>query len=113
MSDSASIELEHLDPESALQQAEAKLAEMRGQLVEASRVAGLAEVATSILHNVGNVLNSVNVSCSVVSEKIRNSRVVNVTKLAALLQDHAADLPVFLTTPKGRQLPTYFSDLAA
>ncbi|MGA2542145.1 MAG: ATP-binding protein [Verrucomicrobiota bacterium] len=96
----------------AVKQAEDKLAEMHAQLVEASRVAGMAEVATSILHNVGNVLNSVNVSCSVVSDKIRDSRIGNVTKLAALLNDHAADLPAFLSSPKGRQLPAYLSELA-
>jgi PAS domain S-box-containing protein len=96
----------------AVKEAEAKLAEMHGQLVEASRVAGMAEVATSILHNVGNVLNSVNVSCSVVSDKIRDSRIVNVTKLAALFKENAADLPAFITSPKGRQLPAYLSDLA-
>ncbi len=96
----------------AVKEAEAKLQEMHGQLVEASRVAGMAEVATSILHNVGNVLNSANVSCSVVSDKIRNSRIVNVTKLADLLKDNAADLPGFLASPKGRQWPAYLAGLA-
>ena len=43
------------------------------QLLETSRHAGMAEVATSVLHNVGNVLNSVNVSASVVGEQIRSS----------------------------------------
>ena len=97
----------------AVKEAEIKLAEMHGQLVEASRVAGMAEVATSILHNVGNVLNSVNVSSSVLGEKIRGSRVGNVTKLAALLKENAADLPGFLAGPKGSQLPAYLSELAA
>jgi signal transduction histidine kinase len=96
----------------AVKEAETKLAEMHTQLVEASRVAGMAEVATSILHNVGNVLNSVNVSSSVLSEKIRDSRVVNVAKLAALLKENAADLPGFFASPKGRQLPDYLSELA-
>jgi signal transduction histidine kinase len=97
----------------AVKEAEIKLAEMRAQLVEASRVAGMAEVATSILHNVGNVLNSVNVSASVLGEKIRNSRVGNVTKVAALLKENAADLSGFLAGPKGSQLPAYLSELAA
>jgi hypothetical protein len=30
--------------------------------VEVARKAGMAEVATGVLHNVGNVLNSINVS---------------------------------------------------
>jgi len=96
----------------AVKEAEAKLAEMHAQLVEASRVAGMAEVATSILHNVGNVLNSVNVSSSVLGEKIRASRILNVTKVSALIKENAADLPGFLASPKGSQLPAYLSDLA-
>ena len=96
----------------AVKEAEVKLAEMHGQLVEASRVAGMAEVATSILHNVGNVLNSVNVSSSVLGEKIRNSRIVNLSKVAGLLKENAADLPSFLAGPKGSQLPAYLSELA-
>jgi PAS domain S-box-containing protein len=97
----------------AVKEAEIKLAEMHRQLVEASRVAGMAEMATSILHNVGNVLNSVNVSSSVLGEKIRNSRIVNIAKLAGLLQENAADLPGFVAGPKGRQLPAYLSELAS
>jgi PAS domain S-box-containing protein len=97
----------------AVKQAEAKLEEMHSRLVEASRVAGMAEVATSILHNVGNVLNSVNVSSTVISDRIRNSRIVNIAKLAALLKENAADLPGFFSGPKGRQMPGYLSDLGA
>jgi PAS domain S-box-containing protein len=97
----------------AVKQAEAKLEEMHSRLVEASRVAGMAEVATSILHNVGNVLNSVNVSSIVVSDKIRTSRIVNIAKLAGLLQENAADLPAFFNGPKGRKMPSYLSDLGA
>ena len=97
----------------AVKEAEAKLEEMHGQLVEASRVAGMAEVATSILHNVGNVLNSVNVSCSMVSDKIRKSRVANVAKLAVLLNENATDLAGFMSGPKGRQFPAYLSELSA
>jgi PAS domain S-box-containing protein len=97
----------------AVKEAEAKLTEMHGQLVEASRVAGMAEVATSILHNVGNVLNSVNVSSSILGDKIRNSRIANVSKLAALFDANSADLPGFLASPKGAQLPLYLTELAS
>ncbi len=44
----------------------------------------MAEVATSVLHNVGNVLNSVNVSCSVISDTVRRSRITTVTKTAEI-----------------------------
>jgi PAS domain S-box-containing protein len=96
-----------------VKEAEAKLEEMHGQLLEASRGAGMAEVATSILHNVGNVLNSVNVSCSVVSDKIRKSRVANVARLAELLNENTSDLSGFLAGPKGRQFPVYLTELSS
>jgi len=83
-------------------------------LLETSRQAGMAEVATSVLHNVGNVLNSVNLSASLVADQAKNSKLANVGKAAALLQEHAADLGGFLTQDaRGRQLPNYLSQLAA
>lgn len=93
--------------------AEAELEELNRQLVETSRQAGMAEVATSVLHNVGNVLNSVNVSCSVISDTVRKSRISTVHKTAALLRQHAEDLPAFLTTdPAGKKLPELLGKLA-
>jgi C4-dicarboxylate-specific signal transduction histidine kinase len=74
----------------------------------------MSEVATSVLHNVGNVLNSVNISCSVVSNMVRKSRITSVTKTAELLQQHEADLAGFFTLdPNGRKLPGYLGKLAA
>ena len=62
----------------------------------------MSEVATSVLHNVGNVLNSVNVSSSTISEKIRNSKVPNIAKAVSLMRAHESDLAVFLANdPKG------------
>jgi signal transduction histidine kinase len=82
-------------------------------LLEVSRQAGMAEVATSVLHNVGNVLNSVNISNSLVTSRIRNSRVVQLTKAAALIRSHEAELGAFLVhDPKGKQLPGYLEGLA-
>ena len=61
---------------------------MHRQLLEVSRQAGMAEVATSVLHNVGNVLNSVNVSSSLIADKVRASKAANLAKAAAVLQAH-------------------------
>jgi C4-dicarboxylate-specific signal transduction histidine kinase len=91
---------------------EAKLEETHKQLVDTSRRAGMAEVATGVLHNVGNVLNSVNISCAVISDKISGSRVGNVIKTADLLKQHGKDLANFLTTdPAGQKLPDYLGKL--
>ena len=83
------------------------------ELLEASRLAGMAEVATGVLHNVGNVLNSVNVSVTLLAERTRKSRTSVVGKAAALLKEHQADLGTFLThDPKGQQLPSFLASLA-
>ncbi len=82
------------------------------QLILASRQAGMAEVATGVLHNVGNVLNSINVSYNLVRERLRKSRLKNLKKLSELLRKNEPDLARFISSdPKGRMLPGYFSDL--
>ena len=97
----------------ALKEAEAKLNQIHKQLLETSRQAGMAEVAVSVLHNVGNVLNSVNVASSCVADSIRNSKAANLSKIVALLREHEADLGHFITNdPKGKQLPGYLAQLA-
>jgi PAS domain S-box-containing protein len=97
-----------------IKEAEAKLSLVHKQLMEASREAGMAEVATSVLHNVGNVLNSVNVSSSLIADKIRNSKAANLAKIVVLLRAHEADLGNFFANdPKGRQLLEYLPKLSA
>jgi PAS domain S-box-containing protein len=91
----------------------AELENIHKQLLDVSRSAGMAEVATNVLHNVGNVLNSVNVSTALVSDKIRESRVSNLAKAVALMRAHQNDLAAFLTQdPKGMQLCDYLDNLA-
>ena len=97
----------------AIKEADAKLDQAHKQLVEASRQAGMAEVATSVLHNVGNVLNSVNVASSCVADSLKKSKAANLSKVVALLREHEADLGNFITNdPKGKQLPGYLEQLA-
>ena len=93
--------------------AEEELARAHNQLMVASRQAGMAEVATNVLHNVGNVLNSVNVSASIVSERIGRSKCSGLARAAALLLEHAPDPTAFLTSARGRHLPVYLQELAA
>jgi signal transduction histidine kinase len=89
-----------------------QLHEMQRQLVEASREAGMADVATTVLHNVGNVLNSVNVSAGIVSDTIRRSKVSRLGKANELIREHEADLAAFLIQDaKGKHLPAYLATL--
>lgn len=97
----------------AVKEAEARLDEMHRQLLDASRHAGMAEIATGVLHNVGNVLNSVNVSATVVIEQVRHTRAKSIAKLSALLSQHKADLAEFLTRDsRGQMIPAYVETLA-
>ena len=98
---------------SQIQAQDEALARSQLRLMETSRQAGMAQVATDVLHNVGNVLNSVNVSVSVIKERISQSRAGHLTKVSAMLDSHRADLGAFLTTdPKGQRLPEFISHLA-
>ncbi|APR86213.1 PAS/PAC sensor signal transduction histidine kinase [Minicystis rosea] len=91
----------------------ARLQQTQGQLVEASRRAGMTDVATTVLHNVGNVLNSVNVSAGIAVDTIKHSRIGGLSKAAEMLRAHRDDLAAFLTTDeRGRLLPDYLSGVA-
>src|SRR5436853_7094476 len=82
------------------------------KLLETSRLAGMAEVATGVLHNVGNVLNSVNVSAGLVVERLRRSKAPKLAKAAGLLTSHNGDLGEYLTNDVNAQkLPGYFANL--
>lgn len=95
------------------QQAEAERDVAQQELIETSRQAGMAEIATGVLHNVGNVLNSVNVSANLVTDKLRTSRVDRLQQIAALFAERGQDLGDFLTgDDKGRRLPAYLHKLA-
>jgi two-component system NtrC family sensor kinase len=95
------------------QRARRELTEAQHRLLEISRQAGMAEVATSVLHNVGNVLNSVGVSAEIVEGKVRQTRADGLKRVAGLLHEHAADLPGFFARdPRGAALPDYLLKLA-
>jgi len=86
--------------------------ELQVQLRDASRAAGMAEVATGVLHSVGNVLNSLGVSASLMQTQLRDSRVTNVERVAGLLNEQRDQLGTFLAEDeRGKQLPGYLDQL--
>jgi PAS domain S-box-containing protein len=92
---------------------ETKLHTLHQQLVKASREAGMAEVAINVLHNVGNVLNSMNISGSLIETKIQRSHGDQLTKIAALLREHEKNLAEFFHGDvRGQKLLPYFEQLA-
>jgi PAS domain S-box-containing protein len=92
--------------------ADAELVNVHKQLLDISRQAGMAEVATGVLHNVGNVLNSVNVSANLLVEYVGKSKGDGLARVAALLREHERDLGDFVTThPQGKHLTAYLETL--
>jgi PAS domain S-box-containing protein len=97
----------------AQKRAAEELEQANAALVDSSRYAGMAEVATGVLHNVGNVLNSVNVSGNVISERLRGSKVLELNKVAGLLTLQQADFIGFVTRdPRGKHIPELISCVA-
>jgi signal transduction histidine kinase len=106
----ANQELESEIEERARTQAEIET--LHKQLLLTSRQAGMAEVATGVLHNVGNVLNSVNVSITLIEEQLQRSEVASLVKTAGLLETHAGSLARYLTEDaKGKLVPGFIIQL--
>ena len=89
-----------------------ELLEAERELVDAARMAGMAEIATNVLHNVGNVLNSVNVSAELITRRLSTSKTLGLGKAVKMMNEHAQDLGQFMTLDeKGKLLPLYFNQL--
>ena len=88
--------------------------ELTQQLVESSRRLGMAEVASDVLHNIGNVLNSLNVSAELIAQHIRDMPIQDVNRTSALLEAHQDDLGTFLTQDtKGQRVPGFLAQLGS
>ncbi len=90
-----------------------RMVQIQKQLREKSRQAGMAIVATGILHNLGNVLNGVTVSSGLIEEALQQSNIPKLQKVAELLQEHSDDLPSFIREDnRGQVLPKYIIKLS-
>ncbi len=90
-----------------------ELDKLNRQLVDTSRSAGMADVATGVLHNVGNVLNSVSVSATVVANRLRQSKIGKLSRVAGMMREQNGHLAEYLTTdPKGRLIPEFIGTVS-
>jgi signal transduction histidine kinase len=93
--------------------AQAEVEDMHKQFLDVSRRSGMAEIASNILHNVGNVLNSVNISTGLIVDRVKKSKGSQLAKLAALLEEHAHELGDFFSRdPRGKTVPRYLTQLS-
>ncbi|NWA27024.1 GHKL domain-containing protein [Pseudomonas gingeri] len=100
------------DLEQRVERRTQSLREAQSELMESARLAGMAEIATNVLHNVGNVLNSVNISADLVARKLRSSKAQGLAKAVTMINEHKHDLGEFITgDERGKLLPGYLNQL--
>lgn len=89
------------------------LAESRARLQDTAHRAGMAEIATGVIHNVGNVLNSVNVSAKRAVERVDALDITDLNGVVGLMREHAADLGAYLASDvKGKLIPEFLAQLS-
>lgn len=89
-----------------------ELREAQREVVEVARRAGMAEIASNVLHNVGNVLNSVKVTTSLLGQQVRGTRATALGRAVALLRQNQDQLSAFFSPGgKGPQLIEYLEQL--
>ena len=92
---------------------EAERSLLNEKLNSAARMAGRAEVATGVIHNVGNVLNSVNVAATLIKEKLEQSSVSLLRRGVDLIDEHESRLAEFLTEDeRGKHFPNFIKQVA-
>lgn len=89
----------------AQKRAELDLERTQGDLASASQRAGMGEMATGVLHNVGNVINSVNVSAASLRQELSSTHVEILARTIKLCEEQGENLPAFLTRdPRGQRV---------
>ena len=97
----------------SFREVEERLKQAQNELFEASRLAGVAEMATGILHNLGNALTTVNTTTSLALSRAERSKVSSLVAAARLLAEHHERLAEFLSQdPRGKKLPGFLQQLA-
>ena len=96
----------------ALQRANDERQAVQKRLLDTARQAGMAETVINVLHNVGNVLNSVGVTTETMKERVTGSRLGALTQVVSLLDERKGELADFLARdPRGKKVPAYLSAL--
>lgn len=88
--------------------AEEEVSLLHQQLLVSARQAGMADVASSVLHNVGNVLNSANVSMGLIKENLANECYEKLFSVIGLIKENLPSIANYLIDdPKGKLIPQY------
>jgi signal transduction histidine kinase len=98
--------------ETRVRERAAQIEQLQGELVATAHRAGMAQIASNVLHNVGNVLTSVTVAAFALRTRVQGSRAPGVSRAAQVMKEQGAGLPQFMADDsRGRMLPQYLADL--
>lgn len=92
---------------------EEKINNLNKQLIVAARQAGMADIATDVVHNIGNALNGINIGVSILKETVDQSVALKFCdNIAKLFEKHGDDFAAFIgNDPSGKQFPDYLKVL--
>jgi len=97
----------------AKDQAHQELQQAQRKLIELSRISGMAEVATGVLHNVGNVLNSINVGASLIVDRLNDMKLNRLGEVVEIIKQNESNLESFLRNdPRGQRVMPYLQKLS-
>ncbi|CAM2010166.1 ATP-binding protein [Acanthopleuribacter pedis] len=105
----------HRDLESKVAQRTRGLVAAQEELLEAAHLAGMSEMATDVLHNVGNRMNSITTAVHLIGEIVQNNKGLELLKkVNALMAEHQHDLPAFFAEdPRAANLIEALDKIAA
>ncbi len=90
-----------------------RLAVLQSAQVQQARVGGMAEVARTVLHDVGNALQPVAGNVGVLQQRLGQPHVQDLERVVDMMAAHAQDLGEWLSNdPKGQKVPTFLRALA-
>ena len=90
-----------------------RLAHSQARLLESAREGGMSEVATSVLHDVGNALQGIHTSTGLLERGLAGRNLADLERVSAMLAEHTHDLDRWLTQdPKGKRVPPFLLALS-
>jgi sensor domain CHASE-containing protein len=89
-----------------------RLSEYRKKVLDSAHRSGMEEVASEVLHNVGNAVNSASCSVEMLRERLSESKASGLDRAAAMLREQAPRAGEFFTVdPRGPKLISYLVDV--
>lgn len=81
-----------------------QLRTVQQELLDKAHKAGMADVATETLHNVGNILNSITTSMHLLQQAFTRCPTADLSRALTIIREHGDDIPSFLNTSQKAEM---------